>query len=223
MQGGSFLSSIGGTVRGGEFSAGRIAHALKLEAYAHDFYWAGWSGPDCYSWPALACDGYARQGGSGGYNGTNPLVKPGALLAVPPAAAPAVRAALRTGPGLTLLGALESYGGYIVDDTAGDSGEARRILCLCRFDTPQRSTCPVACPLAAAICMDPSAIAELQSGFNISVNITGGAFPDSTGPTGDFFNDIVTLFRALAVVSNSGPGDIGGPGPRAAPTALPIC
>lgn len=71
--------------------------------------------------------------------------------------------------------------------------------------------------------MDPSAIAELQTDFNISVNITGGAFPDSPGPTGDFFSDIVTLFRALAVVSNSGPGSIGGPGPRVAPTALPIC
>lgn len=124
MQGGSFLSSIGGTVRGGEFKAGSITHALKLEAYAHDFYWAGWSGPECFAWPALACDGYAQHGGSGGYNGTNPLVKPGALLAVPPGAAPAIRAALRTAPGKTLLGALEAFGGYIVDDTAGDSGEA---------------------------------------------------------------------------------------------------
>ena len=75
----------------------------------------------------------------------------------------------------------------------------------------------------AAICMDPAAIDELQVDFNITVNITVSALPDSPGPTGDFFNDIVTLFRALAVVTNNGPITIGGPGARVAPTALPIC
>lgn len=118
------MSSIGGTVRGGEFRSGNIPHAIKLEAYAHDFYWAGFDNPNnCFTWPALACDGYARSGGSGGYNGTNFLVKPGALLAIPNASVATVRSALRTSPGVTLLGALQHYGGYLVDDTAGDSGE----------------------------------------------------------------------------------------------------
>jgi hypothetical protein len=87
---------------------------------------------------------------------------------------------------------------------------------------PQQLYSPIASH-AAAICMDPAAISELQQDFNISVNITGGAFPESTGPTGEFFHDILTLFQALAVVSNSGPNDVGGPGLRVAPTALPLC
>ena len=58
------------------------------------------------------------------YNGTDPALCPGALLAIPPraAAALAVPGALVTGVGRRLLPALSDYGGYLDDNTASDSG-----------------------------------------------------------------------------------------------------
>lgn len=196
--GGSFLSSIGGTVRGGELlpDAPPMAHALKIELYAHDYYWAGWSGPACYRWPALACDGYVHSSGDQGYNGTVPAVAPGALLAIPPSLAPAVAANLTTLPAQKLLWTLVNYGAYLVDDTAGDSG---------------------------SLCMEPAAIADLQSAYGISMNISHAAFPTSTGPTGAFFFDMVTLFQALYAVENNGPDAPGGGGTPMQPTAAPLC
>lgn len=196
--GGSFLSSMGGTLRVGELMEDTppIAHALKLEAYAHDYYWAGFTGPACYTWPALACDGYARAGGDGGYNGTVPEVRPGTLLAVPPANLPALLANLTTGPARKIATALATHGGYLVDDTAGDSG---------------------------ALCMEPGAISELQAVCGISMNITSSAYPTSTGPTGDFFYDLLHIFQALHAVSNNAPGSIGGGGTPLAPMAPPLC
>ena len=56
--GGSFLSSIGGTLRAGELTRGVIPHALKVEMFGHDFYWSSLFGPpECFAWPAIACDG----------------------------------------------------------------------------------------------------------------------------------------------------------------------
>jgi hypothetical protein len=71
--------------------------------------------------------------------------------------------------------------------------------------------------------MEPAAIDELQSGWGISMNITGGAFPTSTGPTGDFFNDLVDIFRALHAVTSNTNTTVGGGGAPLAPLAPPIC
>ena len=194
--GGSFLSSIGGTIRGGELTAGVIRHALKLEVYGHDYYWNGVFGPPCYTWPALACDGYGNSSGWNGYRGLLPDVRPGALLAVPSALAGPLAARLATAPARTILTALVTYGGYLVDDTAGDS---------------------------AAICAEPAAIAELQSAFNISINITRPALEKSPGPSGAFFADVVAIFQSLHAVTNNAPGRVGGGGVPLAPPAPPIC
>ena len=195
--GGSFLSSIGGTIRAGEFTSGLIPHALKLEFFGKDWYWSGRLGPPaCFAWPASACDGYGNSSGWNGYAGLVPEVRPGALLAVPSALAGPLAARLATAPARTILAALVTYGGYLVDDTAGDS---------------------------AAICAEPAAIAELQSAFGISINITHSALPSSPGATGDFFRDVVAIFQSLHAVANNAPGSVGGGGAPLAPPAPPIC
>jgi len=131
--GGSGLSAVGGAIRLGELLPGAppIRHALKLELFANMFYFRPPDGnrSDCYTWPAIACDGYAFSCATqplGCYNGTNPLVRPGALLAVPPAQAPALSAKLATAPARALLAALSTYGGYLVDDTYWVSVGRRR-------------------------------------------------------------------------------------------------
>lgn len=195
--GGSFLSSIGGTLRVGELTRGVIPHALKIEVFGHDYYWSSLFGPPlCYAWPATACDGYGNHSGWNGYAGLLPWVRPGALLAVPAPLEAQLLARMATAPARTILHALVTYGAYLVDDTAGDS---------------------------VAICAEPAAIVELQTTFNISINITRPALPHSPGATGDFFADIVLIFQHLAAVVNNAPGSVGGGGVPRAPPAPPIC
>lgn len=118
--GGSGLSSFGGTIRLGELlpAAPPMRHALKLEFFAAQYFYLPrpCNRTLCYRWPATNCDGYVCST-PGAYNGTNPKLTPGALLAVPPALAVALNASLGTLPARKLLAALSTYGGYVVDDT----------------------------------------------------------------------------------------------------------
>jgi hypothetical protein len=119
-QGGSGLSSIGGTIRLGELlpSAPPIPHALKLLLYAHQYLYRE---PPGYRWPAIRSDSYAYEDDSPlKYRGVNPKLVMGTLLAIPPE----IREedlGLQTLPGKKLFHALQDYGGYIVDDTAWDT------------------------------------------------------------------------------------------------------
>jgi hypothetical protein len=194
--GGSGLSAFGGMLRLGELlpTAPPIRHAIKLELYAHQYYFGGADlnpktpsngGRTQYVWPATGSDGYTRSTNSPlVYNGTNPLLAPGALLAIPPAAA--LDLALKTVPGSRLRDALVHYGGYLVDDTASDS---------------------------AALCADNGMDAEFQATYNLS-------FSTANGP---WYDDLVTLFQALNVVGNNGPNSIGGGGDPISPLAPPFC
>lgn len=126
--GGSNLNAIGGTIRKGELLPGAppIAHALKLEFYANLFYFRPADGnrSRCFRWPATTCDGYMDNCAAQPrecYNGTDPLFTPGALLAVPAAAASALNVSLRTAPARALLLALMNFGGYVADDAAWNS------------------------------------------------------------------------------------------------------
>ena len=126
--GGSHLSSIGGTIRLGELLPGAppIRHALKLMLFAAHYYWPGNATIPCFRWPALNCDG-GRRGSRNPkdpnfYNGTDPALRPGSLLAVPPAAAKEILPSLATAVGDKLLAALTDYGGYLDDNTAGSAG-----------------------------------------------------------------------------------------------------
>eukprot|EP00051_Salpingoeca_urceolata_P019993 m.296049 g.296049 ORF g.296049 m.296049 type:complete len:467 (-) comp19519_c2_seq1:96-1496(-) len=124
--GGSGLSAFGGTIRPGELLAhsGPIRHALKLELYAHEYYYGGKAAPT-FRWPALGSDGYTHQDSSPlRYNGTNPLFVPGALLAIPPGVGATLDC--RSVPACKIRDALVDYGAYVVDDTA----EERATLCM---------------------------------------------------------------------------------------------
>ena len=123
--GGSALNAIGGSLRAGELlptSPGPgPRHVLKVQLWAKQYYYgfahgANWS--TCYRYPALVCDGYADNPAL--YGGANPKLTPGALLAVPQAALPALLASLRTPPARALAWTLATYGALLCDDTYAD-------------------------------------------------------------------------------------------------------
>ena len=119
-QGGSGLSSIGGTIRQGELlpTTAPIRHVLKLLIYAHKYLY---SQPPGYRWPAIRSDAYAFDVDSKSrYGGNNPNLVMGSLLAIPPHIKEK-SLSLKTIPGKKIFHALQDYGGYIVDDTAWDS------------------------------------------------------------------------------------------------------
>ncbi|MGB7444908.1 MAG: hypothetical protein WA919_27890 [Coleofasciculaceae cyanobacterium] len=119
-QGGSGLSSIGGTIRLGELqpSAPPIHHTLKLLVRASQYLYKE---PPGYRWPAVRADDYAfEQTSSVRYGGSNPNLVMGSLLAIPPSVIEA-SLGLTTVPGKKLFHALQDYGGYIVDDTAWEN------------------------------------------------------------------------------------------------------
>jgi len=126
--GGSHLSSIGGTIRRGELlpTSPRIPHALKLMLWGKRYYWPGNQTEPCFRWPAENCDGVWNASRNASdvnfYNGTNPKLKPGALLAVPQGLSKALARQLATPIASKLLQALTDYGGYLDDNTASDTG-----------------------------------------------------------------------------------------------------
>ena len=131
--GGSGLSSLGGQIRRGELneSAPDIQHALSFELFAHKWYFcsesqrANGTGPSsnrssCFRWPALTADSYAvTKGHELVYDGTNPYLQPGSLLAVPAHAAASIATKLKTVVGKRILKALTRFGAYLIDDAAG--------------------------------------------------------------------------------------------------------
>ena len=100
-------------------------HALKLMLWAARYYFPGNASIPCWRWPATNCDGFWNASrdpsNTNYYNGSNPDLKPGALLAVPPQAAAKVSVALKTTVARKLLAALTDYGGYLDDNTASDT------------------------------------------------------------------------------------------------------
>ena len=197
--GGSDLNAIGGTIRLGELLPGAppIAHALKIEFFAHLFYYRPLDGnrSQCYRWPANACDGYMDACASqpqGCYNGTDPLFTPGALLAVPAAAAAVLNATLATEPARRLLHALSQYGGYIVDDTYWNS---------------------------TSICTEHGVQDEFAAAYSYPYRVTSAA----TGAAADWYADQLAIFRALSIVVNNEPGSPGGGGTPLQPPPPPFC
>ena len=111
--GATLLSTLGGVIRVGEFTNGVIPHALAVNLFGST---------DCtplnggFMWPATKADSYAEGGGPGpAYNGLNPDVAMGTLLALP---ANFNIATLSSTPGKIIAQALIDYGCYPVNDTA---------------------------------------------------------------------------------------------------------
>jgi hypothetical protein len=113
--GGSGLSALGGTIRYGEFTFGKIQHPMKIELWAQQYYYC------CtYHWPATTVDNSAN---STTYGGTNPNFGPGSLLALPTTFN---TNSLTTTPGKIAAQAFKDYGAYVVDDV-GSNGWALSI------------------------------------------------------------------------------------------------
>ena len=158
--GGSGLSVLGGSVRAGEISPSSppIQHALKLELFAHQYYFGmhnghrlqnitqGNGGRTQYVWPATSSDNYCCWPHHPlAYNGSFAYLAPGALLAIPTAIA--VTVSPLTAPGKKIKQALVDYGAYVVDDTASDS---------------------------AALIFEPAAEAEFKQLYNLSLETSSG-------------------------------------------------
>ena len=176
-----------------------IPHALKLELFAHRYYYGiveasghrlqnktqANGGRTQYVWPATSSDNYCCWPKHPlAYNGSLPELAPGALLAIPPSVADSVRTT--TDLGGKIKQALVDYGGYIVDDTASDS---------------------------AAVIFEHAAEAEVGRLYNITL-------ATSSGP---WYADLLAIFQALHVVANNAAAAVGGGGRPRAPLAPPIC
>lgn len=118
-QGGSGMSSIGGTIRISEMKAGyRIPHALKLIIYGIENISKSGGG---YRWPAVKADsGFDTDPcgtPSNAYCGNVPELKMGALLALPPSVD--INSLGLTSPSSKMIAqALQEYGAYVVDNSA---------------------------------------------------------------------------------------------------------
>jgi len=118
--GGSHLSSIGGSIRLGELTDSEpIRHALKVNLDAHRFLSREFNG---FRWPATAADYSALYPPEDGrsYNGPEPALRMGALLAIP-AWVNLDSLDLQTEPARKLAWTLQQYGAYVVDSTAWDA------------------------------------------------------------------------------------------------------
>lgn len=175
-----------------------ISHALKLEFFANLYYFRPPSGnrSQCFHWPAVQCDGYCFDCAANPhecYNGTNPLLTPGALLAVAAADALRLNASMRTPPGRRILSALATYGGYIVDDTAWN---------------------------ATSICTEHGVQAEFAAAYGFPFEVTAGTDGPAGG---DWYADLVDIMRALSIIVNNTPETPGGGGTPLAPLPPPFC
>ncbi|MDJ0600703.1 MAG: hypothetical protein QNJ37_17890 [Crocosphaera sp.] len=119
-QGGSGLSSIGGTIRLGELlpDAPPIPHVLKLLVHGYKYLY---DRPPGYRWPAIRADARAFDPDANNrYGGDNPNLVMGALLAIPPNVT-IESLELETVPAKKLFYALQDFGGYIVDNSGWNS------------------------------------------------------------------------------------------------------
>ena len=117
--GGSRLSALGGSLRVGELRPGTVVrHALKINLYGRQALSPCSRPSDCYRWPALSADNNAVITYGVDNPRSAPVVKMGALLAIP-AAVNLGDLALETVPAKMLAWTLQNYGAYVVDDTSG--------------------------------------------------------------------------------------------------------
>ena len=121
-QGGSGLSSLGGTLREQDFaSTAPIRHALKIYVWGDEnLYYDPANPASCYRWPATRCDGSAGSEAIDGYNGANPKLVQGTLLAIPPNVTE-FQLGLQTEAGRRFFSAMQDYGVYVVGNSNSDA------------------------------------------------------------------------------------------------------
>lgn len=114
---GSGLSALGGAIRKGELLGNEpIRHALKIELWEKYLHYDPQSPTPGYRWPASKADSIA----SSRYQGQDPQLVMGSLLAIPPQIE-VTSLHLTTPVGKKLFHAFQDYGAYIVDVTGLDS------------------------------------------------------------------------------------------------------
>jgi hypothetical protein len=115
--GGSRLSPLGGAIRPGELSGnGAVDHTLDLLVWARHLHFGG-SRDQAFRWPAESADSYAS---ASTYQGTNPALRMGSLLALPRSVSPR-SLGIETDVGEKLFRAMQDYGGYVTDDSGWDA------------------------------------------------------------------------------------------------------
>jgi len=206
--GGSYLSTLGGTVRLGEFRPGtQMRHALKVNVFSvQDLGLCVGNINNCYTWPAAAADGYAANAGSGygSLSGnSNAYMKMGALLAIP-SSVNINSIGLQSEPGKMLAWTLQNYGAYIVD-SRGSPG----------FD------------ISVEDGADGSKLAEFKAdfGFDMEGRLGYTTLKDATGnftPQAKWIQDVRLIIDNLRVVTNNNQNNIGGGGVRLQPLAPPF-
>ncbi|WP_162944958.1 T9SS type A sorting domain-containing protein [Flavisolibacter nicotianae] len=215
--GGSGLSSIGGTIRYDEISAGIIPHALKFLMWGALNYYKGdvALASDGHRWPATKEDhGYKNIKDSFSYYGsTDTAMRIGALLAIhrninlvkiPEGSKISTSAAdtclnctgnllqLESLPGMIIAKALQDYGAYAVDNSARDEF----------YISVERNA------------NGRRVIDEFTRLFSDTLEIGPGRTSKLLGDT-PWGRDIKRIFKNLFVISNNtGPDNIGG-GPTA--------
>lgn len=109
------MSTIGGTIRYGEFTSGAINHVLKINLWAKFFLSHNNNG---YRWPAGTADGgYSDPSSFNYYNGSVSELRMGALLALNKNAN-VTAMGFETTPGKILAKTFQDYGAYVVDNTS---------------------------------------------------------------------------------------------------------
>ena len=247
--GGSRLSSIGGTVRLGELlpDAPPIAHALKLMLFAQDYYWPGNASTACYRWPALNCDGSWNASrvvtNPNFYNGTNPKLKPGALLAVPAAAAARLRMVRRDGSNARnernernepIIG---KRGGIVTPRHDASSSAARADGRAGGGGGGSMRTA-IGSKILQALTDYGGYLDDNTASNSGAFNVEGGVIEEvasAYGGDGDIdlrtmypgkplYDDLLDIYRELHIVDNNGPGTrTGGGGVPRRPPRPPIC
>ena len=192
---GSKLSNLGGTIRVGEFTAGVIRHAMKVNLSSHIYYYYDFNcsarnKDSCsFRWPAVSVDHYAYdKTDKDWYAGTNNVFIIGALLALKPTFN---LDTLQTIPGKIIAKAFQDYGAYVSDDAA----------CDCWALILERGP-------------DGSVIDEVKSRYNATISLTPH--------TDEFWKDMVKVFENLHIITNNGPQNIGGGGTPRQPLAPPF-
>ena len=189
FDGGSGMSALGGAIRFDEFVLGRvISHALQIDVDAWANLYPG-TGPTCFVWPATKCDTY----GPTGYGGTNPHLKMGALLALPPSV-PIDSLGLETPAGRILATAFKNFGAYVSNDASSA--------------TRERSVNNIVTELgpSGSVAATPTDPGQFQTMWGFPFETTG------VNGTDGWSHDIAAIFAALAIVTNNSPTSIGGGG-----------
>lgn len=191
---GAGMSGFGGTLRIGELvNTTPIHHALALEVSGwkymyyddndnswdintNDFTQKG------FRWPADRNDSYAN----GGYKGTVPAFRVGALLAIK-ATQDLTTIGLTTDAAKKIAWTLQNYGGYVIDDAYGVNSNSTIFN----------------------MTYEEGVDEEFRAKYNYDFNIHWSTGSPRNQP---FFQDMDKIIPLLHVISNNGPKSVGGGG-----------